>query len=605
MFVDVLFTKALYSLFLISLLSTGQILSKVPIMSIYRPFLIALLFLLSGNKLSATHYYGVDLYYTHVSGNTYRVSIVAYGDCSGAQFPSFSQTRPRIYIRRGTTNFLTDFLEAEPPKEGVEVTPVCPAELNNTTCKNPSGTVPGVKKFVYSKEFTLNETANDWKFVYLGETDGATIAGRSNSLTNVFPPGIIGLEATLDNSEHHNSSPEYTTIATPFYCVNRPVNFNPGAVDADGDSLVYELVPGMDTAAATLVTYKTGFSGSNPLDVVTGAFKFSNSTGQLSFTPGTIQRSLVVYRVSEYRNGKLLGTSMREMTVVVMACNNNPPGGHVSNAAGASIVDTVTVKTCKGDHEVAFDINPTDADNGHTINMVANGLPKDSRLDITDNNTASPKSRFVWNMPDLPEGDYTFYVTYTDDGCPIASKQTQAYTVRIQAEDIFAEATDASCENKGLIKVTVPEGWSPWSHEMYNDATRVYGKTGIATRTWRDSVAPGKYRIQAVNYFGCTAETTADVSRSCDILDIPNAFSPNGDGRNDTLYARGENVQEMDLRIYNRWGELVFRARDIEIGWDGKFKGTEQPIEAYAYVLSAIFKSGRTFYKKGNITLLR
>jgi gliding motility-associated-like protein len=572
-------------------------------MQFYKPSLIALLFILLTGKLFATHYYGVDLFYTHVSGNTYRVTIVSYGDCSGAQFPSFSASRPRVHIRQGSVNFLSDFLDHEPPQDGVEVTPVCPAELDNTTCKTPTGTVPGVKKFVYSKEFTLSGPAPDWKFIYLGETDGTTIAGRSNSLTNVAPPGIIRLEATLDNTQNANSSPRYTTIATPFYCISRQVNFNPGAVDTDGDSLVYELVPGMDTA--TLVTYKPGFSGSNPLDVTSNSFKFNSKTGQLNFTPGTIQRSLVVYRVSEYRNGILLGTSMREMTVVVMTCNNNPPAGYIANALGATIVDSVTVTTCKGNHEVSFDIDPADADQGHTINMVGNGLPDNSTLNITGNNTASPKSRFVWNMPELPEGDYTFYVTYTDDGCPIASKQTQAYTIRIKAEDIFAEATDANCENKGLVKVTVPEGWSPWSYVINSGATRVYNKTGVSGRAWQDSLAPGKYNIQAINYFGCMAETAAEIFRSCDILDIPNAFSPNGDGKNDALYARGENIQEMDLRIYNRWGELVFQSRDISIGWDGRYKGADQPMEAYGYVLSAIFKSGRSFYKKGNITLLR
>lgn len=574
-------------------------------MQFYKPFLLSLLFILCCSKLFATHYYGVDLFYTYVSGNTYRVSIVAFGDCSGAQFPSFSATRPRIHIRMGNNaDFLADFLEPEPPREGIEVTPVCPEELSHTTCVNPAGTVPGVKKFVYSKEFTLSGPAPDWKFIFLGETDGTTIAGRSNSLTNVAPPGIIRLEATLDNTQFSNSSPVYTTIATPFYCISRPVNFNPGAVDADGDSLVYELVPGMDTDGRP-VTYVPGFSGSNPLDVTPGAFSFSKSTGQLNFTPAHIQRSLVVYRVSEYRNGVLLGTSMREMTVVIMPCNNNPPVGYITNASGATIVDSVTVRTCKGSHEVAFDINPTDADNGHIINMVVNGLPKDSKLDVTGNNTTRPLSRFTWNMPNLPDGDYTFFVTYTDNGCPIASKQTQAYTIRIAPEDIFSEAVAADCKSRGIIKVISPAGWTPWGFKVLRDATPVYSKSGITTNTWSDSLAPGTYRVQAVNYFGCTAETIIEIPFACYIADLPTAFTPNGDGKNDILYVRGEGIQEVDLRIYNRWGQLIFETHDMNTGWDGKFKGAESPIEAYAYVLSVVFANGKGFQKHGNVTLLR
>ncbi len=572
-------------------------------MKIYKPLFLVLLLLVCSGRLSATHFYGVDLFYTHVTGNTYKVTIVAYGDCSGAQFPTFATSRPRIHIRRGTTQFLADFLDAEPPKEGVEVTPVCPAELNNTTCKNPAGTVPGVKKFVYSKEFTLSGPAADWKFVYLGETDGTAIAGRSNSLTNVSPPGIIRLEATLDNTEQPNSSPEYTTIATPFYCVSRPTNFNPGAVDANADSLFYELVPGFDTAA--LVTYLPGYSGSNPLNVVPGAFTFSSSTGQLNFTPAILQKSLVVYRVSEYRNGKLVGTSMREMTVVIIACDNYPPVGYISNANGATIIDSVTVRTCNGEHEVAFDINPTDADNGQIIGMVVNGLPGSSQLNITDNNTTNPRSRFTWNMPALPQGDYTFFITYTDDGCPIAGKQTQAYTIRIAPEHITSDALPAGCLNSGLVNVRVPESWVPWSYIAYSDATPVLAAENISGSKRSDSLAPGRYRIVAKNSYNCSADTIVDIPTSCDLIDIPTAFSPNGDGANDILYVRGKNVKEMLLRIYNRWGQVVFESDDLKKGWDGVFAGQEAPVEAYAYVLTGIFGSGNTFHKKGNITLLR
>jgi hypothetical protein len=303
--------------------------------------LATLLFILCTGRLYASHFYGVDLFYTHVAGNTYKVTMVAYGDCSGQQFPFFSITRPRIHLMEGTTEIFSDYLDIEPPTKGVEVTPVCPAELGNTTCKKSTGTVPGVMKYVYSKNFTLTGPSSNWRFLFLGATDGSTVAGRSNSLTNVSPPGTITLVATLDNTKQHNSSPEYTTIATPFYCVNRDVNFNPGAVDADGDSLAYELVPGMNVT--TSASYLPGFSGSNPLDVLSNAFSFNSRTGQLRFIGKNIQRSLVVYRVSEYRNGMLMGTSMREMTVIVMDCANNPPFAYITNPSGATIVDSVTV----------------------------------------------------------------------------------------------------------------------------------------------------------------------------------------------------------------------------------------------------------------------
>jgi len=571
-------------------------------MHLYKPLTIALLCILAAGKVSATHYFGLDLYYTHISGNTYRVTMVAFGDCGGAQFPSFSTTRPRVYVRQGATNVFDTYLDQEPPKEGIEVTNACPDDLKRTTCVDPLGTIPGVKKFVYSRELTLPYTAADWKFVYLGETDGATTAGRSNSLTNVSPPGIISLEATLDNTLQHNSSPQFSTIATQFYCINNPVTYQPGAKDTDGDSLVYELVPGLNGPAQ--VQYISGFSGSAPLAADQGTFQFSNTTGQLDFTPDRFQKSLVVYRLSEYRNGQLIGTIMREMTIVVIACNNNPPAGYITNATGAELIDRLTVQTCAGNHQVAFDIDPTDSDPQHNITITAGDLPQNATLDITANNTTQPQSRFVWNMPDLPEGDYKFSVTYADDGCP-PTRQKQEYTIRIKHEDITAETQPANCTQQGLVKIIPPANWMPWGHRIDRDATPVYNITRVLTPTWSDSLPTGKYNIYASNEIGCTAETAVEITSDCEVADLPTAFSPNGDGHNDIYLVRGMNVHDMHLRIYNRWGQLIFQSRDINQGWDGKYNGKEAPVEAYAYVLSLVFKSGKTLQKQGNITLLR
>ena len=89
------------------------------------------------------------------------------------------------------------------------------------------------------------------------------------------------------------------------------------------------------------------------------------------------------------------------------------------------------------------------------------------------------------------------------------------------------------------------------------------------------------------------------------IVGLPTAFSPNGDGENDILYVRGAAIKTMDLKIYNRWGQLVFESTSQDKGWDGTFNGQPQPIEAYGYVLQVSFIDGSAKVLKGNITLLR
>ncbi|MFT6323046.1 MAG: gliding motility-associated-like protein [Halieaceae bacterium] len=86
---------------------------------------------------------------------------------------------------------------------------------------------------------------------------------------------------------------------------------------------------------------------------------------------------------------------------------------------------------------------------------------------------------------------------------------------------------------------------------------------------------------------------------------IPNAFSPNGDGANDSYLITGKVVEEIDLKIYNRWGELVFETTDPNKGWDGTFNGKEVDPLVFVYNLSVTCIDRRAFIKKGNITVIR
>ncbi len=85
---------------------------------------------------------------------------------------------------------------------------------------------------------------------------------------------------------------------------------------------------------------------------------------------------------------------------------------------------------------------------------------------------------------------------------------------------------------------------------------------------------------------------------------VPDAFSPNGDGINDKFRIKGSFVMEYNLRIYNRWGELVFESNKQENAWDGTYKGERVPTGIYIYVLS-IKGTNESRIKKGNLKLIR
>jgi gliding motility-associated-like protein len=113
--------------------------------------------------------------------------------------------------------------------------------------------------------------------------------------------------------------------------------------------------------------------------------------------------------------------------------------------------------------------------------------------------------------------------------------------------------------------------------------------------------------LNAAKEFGCEDSICKPVKVIFKgLVDVANAFSPNGDGQNDVIYVKGYGIEELEFRIYNRWGELVFETNDINIGWDGTYKGIPQEMEVYVYTLRAKFKDGReSGLKRGNITLLR
>lgn len=89
-------------------------------------------------------------------------------------------------------------------------------------------------------------------------------------------------------------------------------------------------------------------------------------------------------------------------------------------------------------------------------------------------------------------------------------------------------------------------------------------------------------------------------------LDVPMAFTPNGDGTNDIVYVRGWGIKQLlEFNIYNRWGQKVFFTDDIKQGWDGTFNGKKQNMDTYAYYVKVLLWNGTEKDKKGTISLMR
>jgi gliding motility-associated-like protein len=137
--------------------------------------------------------------------------------------------------------------------------------------------------------------------------------------------------------------------------------------------------------------------------------------------------------------------------------------------------------------------------------------------------------------------------------------------------------------------------------------------------------ATTNYTVVAIDSYGCidssfvTVHVLNDTSLfkpDSDTIQIcqkafyvPNAFTPNGDGKNDVFYTYGKGISQIYLQIFDRWGELVFESDDINKGWDGAYKGVLLNPGVFVYHVKTIFCDDSTaipnVQKKGSVTLIR
>lgn len=108
-----------------------------------------------------------------------------------------------------------------------------------------------------------------------------------------------------------------------------------------------------------------------------------------------------------------------------------------------------------------------------------------------------------------------------------------------------------------------------------------------------------------VDSSGCTAGDTVTITDCPVEAQLPNAFTPNGDGKNDVLYVRGNNISELDLKIFNRLGTMVYHNTNVSDGWDGSYQGKIQESDVYIYILTGKINDGTKFEKSGSIALVK
>lgn len=228
------------------------------------------------------------------------------------------------------------------------------------------------------------------------------------------------------------------------------------------------------------------------------------------------------------------------------------------------------------------------------VNMTFDWAPN-SALASESGNTA---------IADPPSTMYYYVTATTDLGCTYTDS-VLVNVIFIDPTTVYATATpDTIPQNGTTILQAFPSGassylWSP-TIGLTNPTGETTGAIVHETTTYEVTITQG----------GCSVKTPVTVVTYEFIcgdvyIFVPNAFSPNLDNVNDKVFVRGLNLTEIDFKIFDRWGELVFETTDQSIGWDGTFKGKLLDPDVYVYHLRAVCFDGQENLIKGNITLMR
>lgn len=248
----------------------------------------------------------------------------------------------------------------------------------------------------------------------------------------------------------------------------------------------------------------------------------------------------------------------------------------------------------------------TVSDNGYTvidqITVTIDSLPQVSLRD----------DLYVCaNIPVSIQPDYEHALTFTwsDNSHDNNLVITQPGTYWVEVTNSCGEASDTTVVSQGFPPII----------ELGPEATIFSGETITldasaidATYLWQDHSTnptlvvsePGYYWVIVENICGSTFD---DVTINTNIfLKIPTAFSPNDDGLNDyfTLIHQGVFTENFTLKIFDRWGILIFESNAIQNTWDGKIKGKPAPLDAYIYQVFYEDYNGKQF-QQGTVSIIR
>lgn len=383
-----------------------------------------------------------------------------------------------------------------------------------------------------------------------------------------------------------------------------------------------------------LVSWTPGISLTN---IIPGkpSLTIQNRTGVLSVKASTLGLFVFTIQCEEYRNGKKIGVVRRDFQLLVIECSkNSPPEPIITyNKAKTDVIEfcserPVTLETDASPNwsyqwqlngqnipsATSASISVRDTGSYSVVKSFKNQCSKDtSSHEVKLIQATPPVVRMIMEKDVLCEGDEliisaneapTYVYSWRKDNIPLnESKSTLSvnqegtYHLLLQDEKTGCTAKDSAVIRKETVTVSLPERKSAQRGNAIPLVPTVKSSRYPLNYVWSpptglnsvsDSLVKAsplqttEYILRVTSPAGCVALDTILV-KIFDKMYIPDAFSPNGDGINDTFQiANGEDMID-EISIYNRWGEAVFHSASYTTPWDGKFKEEIVPTGHYIY----------------------
>lgn len=267
-----------------------------------------------------------------------------------------------------------------------------------------------------------------------------------------------------------------------------------------------------------------------------------------------------------------------------------PVNYYDTNATGVSPVDTTIcfgssayLRAWGGDSYLWY--------NNHTHN----GATIDNPTAYNPTVTPDSSTVYVVTIYENPCFSKTYFSNVTVIPTPVIQPMTGSTIIAGNSVHLSAVVTNDVITNYV---------WTPSDTTL----TCINCPSPIATPT-----ANTTYTVTVSTAEGCHSEASVTIKLICENTQvfIPNTFTPNGDGVNDHFYISGKGLGLIKrIGVYNRWGELVYEARDIQpndegAGWDGTFRGVVLTPDVFIYVVDVECEAGELFSFKGDISLVR